>query len=191
MKGIFLFCTKFTVYLVEIPLIIMMTLAIHLNQSSDAILKFYPLIITLAAGILFIAVYFFRGIYISKDEISDVGIFSAREREFIKKDCTLVISIRKNGRLNIDLYSHADKPAFDWMKNENDITHDVRVYHRVAIGGKKTAAKILGFFGIDEASVKEFTEKDSVAFDDGKIAVSTEQKHDLFEIRVKFLTIVF
>ena len=190
MKGIFLFCTKLQVYLIELPLIIMMSLAIHYNGEAEGGLKFYPLIVILGAGILFILLYFFRGIYITSDDISDVGIFSARERVFIKKDCTLVISLRKKRKINIDLLSKGDKPAFDWMKSENDITRDVRIYHRVAIGGKNTAVKLLSFLGVDKSKAIEIAEKDAMKFDDGNISIITENKHDLFEIRVKFLKVI-
>ncbi len=187
MKGIFLFCTKLKVYLIELPLVIMLGLAIHYNGDSTETFRFYPLIIMLALGILFIAVYFFRGVYITSDEISDVGFFSARESELIKKNSTVMITVRGKGKLNVDVWSHSDEPAFDWMKKDSDVTRDVRIYHSVALGGKKTAAKILSFFGVDEASAAEFAVTDGVDITDQKIRVTTEKKHDTFEIKIKFL----
>ena len=177
MKGIFLFCTKLKVYLIEMPLIIMMCMAIHYNSNSTELFKFYPLIIMLGLGIAFIAVYFFRGVYITTDEISDVGIFSSRESELLKKDMTLALTLRTKGRLNVDIWAHSDEPAFDWMKKEDDLTRDVRIYHTVALGGKKTVARILSLFGVDEVLAFEFAGKDDVDFNDQKI-------------RVKFLTAV-
>lgn len=190
MKGIFLFCTKLKVYLIELPLMLMLGITIRLNGNADDIFKFYPLIIILSLGIIFIAIYFFRGVFLTVDEISDIGLFSKRESELIKKEGTLVLTIRRKGKMNIDLWDHSDEPAFDWMKKEDDPTRDVRVYHRVAIAGRKTAVKILGLFGVDSTKAAELTEKECAAFENDDIKVTNEQKHDCLEIRIRFLKAV-
>lgn len=190
MKGIFLFCTKLKYYFIELPLMIMLTVAIHYNGNYTGLFKFYPLIVLLSLGIIFIAVYFFRGIYISSDEIRDIGIFSRRERELIKKDGILVITLRGRGKMNIDLWAYSEEPAFDWMKNKGDYTKNVRVYHGVCIAGKSRAVRILSLFGLDGNLSREFTERDGARFDNQKILVTTEKKHDTFEIRIKFLETV-
>ena len=38
MKGIYLFCTRLTVYLLELPLIVLLSVVIHFHDSSDELL---------------------------------------------------------------------------------------------------------------------------------------------------------
>ena len=92
--------------------------------------------------------------------------------------------------MNVDLWNHSDSPAFDWMKAEDDLTRDVRVYHRITIAGKRSAERILSMLGAEESLLTELTERDGASLDNGIVSVSSHQLHDCFEIRVKFLKTV-
>lgn len=190
MKGIFVFCTKLKFYIAEIPLMILLAVAVHYNDYAPGLVKFYPLIVIFSVAIIFIVIYFFRGIYISYDQVSSVGPFSSKDSEFIKKDCTLVLTLCRGGRINVDLWERYDEPAFDWMKKETDVTRDVRVYHDVGIGGKGTAVRILKYFGVPENVAGVISTVSGEEYSDSNILCINVENHDTFEIHIKFLTTI-
>ena len=65
MKGIAFFSSRLWVYLTELPVILLLVVAVRNNDAADNVGKLYPLIILLGAVIVFIAIYFFRGVIIS------------------------------------------------------------------------------------------------------------------------------
>lgn len=190
MKSIFLFCSKIWVYLTEIPLMIMLFIAIELNDESKDIFGYYPLIIFLSLAILFIAVYFFRVITVSTDEIKFHGLFSSRDREFIKKDRSLVISIKPHHTLRLELYGDAgEEPAFDWMRAEDVVHRDICLFRGNAVGGAKSALKILRYFGVSREAEAGYL-GNGYFFEDQNVKVYTEIKNELTCLTVKFKTTI-
>ena len=76
MKSVFLFSTKLKVFLIEIPPTVLLVPAIIYNNNVKTLMKLYPLIIALLGIIIFSAVYFFRAVKITNEEIRCVGPFS-------------------------------------------------------------------------------------------------------------------
>ena len=186
MKSIYLFCSKPWVYLTELPIIILFTIAVNYNDASKDVFKFYPLLVFLALAIVFIAVYFFRLISISTDEIRSLGLFSSRDRAFITKDRTLVIAVRPRGILRFELYGGmGSEPVFDWMTAEDAEHREVCYFRGKSLGGKATVSKILEFFELTH-------EEAAAALTDGHesshklVNVSSEQKNEVFEVRIRF-----
>ena len=188
MKGVFLFGSKLRVYLTELPVLILLALVISHNQYAENLLKFYPLIILLSAAAIFIAVYFFRGVYITREQVKEIGLFSGREREVIKKASTVVITLRKRGRMNLDLWEYSSEPAFDWMKKDDDVTKDVRVFHSVVIGRRRSAERVLRYFGVDSSVAENIFSDATAVYEDQSIRVHSEENHDTREIHIKVLT---
>ena len=151
MKSTFLFSTKLAVYWVEIPIILLMTVAIHYNAHSSALLKLYPLIVFLGLAIAFVLVYFFRGIQVSYDEIRHVGLFSARESAMITEGKTIIIDLLKGGRLDVTLFGNDGKVAeLDWLKDEEEPL-DIDLFKGKAIGGRYAALRLILLWGFTEA----------------------------------------
>ncbi len=190
MKGVFLFSTKLRYYLVQLPLMAMLAVTIYCNQFAEGFIKFYPLIVTFSGIIAVMLVYFFRGIYVKYDKISSIGFSSCRDSVFIKKDCTLVITLFHGHRMNIDLWEYSEEPAFDWMKKEDDVTRDIRIYHDDAFGGARSAAKILRLMGVPEEEAVKLTSEDGKGYEDKNLSAKSERTHDTMQIRLKFLTTV-
>jgi hypothetical protein len=54
-RKLYLFCTKPVMYLTELPMIILLAIAIAFNDTAGGLLKLYPLIITSIGVIVFIS----------------------------------------------------------------------------------------------------------------------------------------
>ena len=186
MKSIFLFCSNPLVYLTELPVILMLFITLQYHDKSTDLFKFYPLEIFLCLAIIFIAVYFFRVISISTDEIRYHGLFSSRDRAFIEKNKTLVLTLLPSHRIKTELYGGmGDEPVFDWMKKEEAIERDICYFRGKAMGGKRTAVKILRYFQLtDEEASTAMTDGYSVS--NKLVSVSSQSKNEVFEIKIRF-----
>ncbi|MBQ9071188.1 MAG: hypothetical protein IJY23_07585 [Clostridia bacterium] len=188
MKSIYFFCTKPWVYLTELPVLFMLWVAMIFNGQSEEVFKFYPLIIVLSAAVIFIFVYFFRVISISIDEIRYHGLFSSRDSAFIDENKTLLISLKPRLRLGLELYGDAgDVPAFDWMKAEDVKHRDICLFRGKAIGGKRSAARILNFFSVPKEEIVKAT-NDGFFYEDDALLVKSERKNEVFQISIQFKT---
>ena len=185
MKSILIFCTRLRVYLIEIPLIILLSLAFHYNDKVDTLFRLYPLIIVLCFGIIFIAIFFFRAVTVSYDEIRFHGIFSSRDKELICEGNTLRLTIRPKGRIYIDLFGEGGA-AFDWQK-DSDKSSTVRLFHAAANGRRHTVQKILVFFTAEKELAERAVTEDGFSFENEFISVFSEQKNELFEVNIKIL----
>ena len=140
---------------------------------------------------LFIAVYFFRFISITTDEVRSHALFSsARDREFIKEGCTLVLTRKKGKRLDVDLWAHDDTPAFDWMKDDDDITKDLRVFHGIAIAGKRSVMDILEYFTVEPQLLEDAVSTDGFSYENENVSVKSSLQNDVFRVKIKFLTTI-
>ena len=191
MKSIYLLSTKLWVYLTEIPVLILLWVAISANSFSEDIFKYYPLIVFLCFAVIFIMVYFFRMISITNDEIRYHGIFSSKDSAFIKENRSLVLRLKPGRNIGIELYGDAGvEPPFDWMKAEDAIHRDVCLFRGRANGNEKTARRILKFFSLPEDKLEGATEE-GFSYEDDAIRVDSCKKNDLIEITLKFkITIV-
>ena len=186
MRSILLFCSNPLVYLTELPVIFMLFITIQYHDESADLFKFYPLEIFLCLAIIFIAVYFFRVISISTDEIRYHGLFSSKDRASIEKDTTLVLTLFPRGKIRTELYGGmGDEPVFDWMKKEDAMSRDICYFRGKAIGGKRTVRKILRYFELTEEEALAATE-DGFFKDFKLVSVKTEQKNEVIEIKIRF-----
>jgi hypothetical protein len=186
MKKTFLFCTKIRLYLIELPLIVLLAFAYHFNERSDALTKLYPLIIFIILVILFIFVYFFRGIMISTEEISDVGLFSGRDRAEITKDKTVIITMKSRARLSVELFGNdGTPPSLDWLKGEDYTPVDIYLFRGKAIGGKRAVKRVLSVFGVASSDLQSIFTLDSFSADYDIASVSVTKKEDIREIKIK------
>ena len=191
MKNIYLFCTKLWVYSIELPVILIFWLAVSLNDQSDLPVKFYPLIITSALLIIFIMVYFFRFISINNDEIRSHGLFSSKDSALITENKTLVVSLHPKHDIKLALYTDPEEePEFNWMKSENIAHREICVFRGRAVGGKRSAKRILEYFTFPEDEIsKVFTE--GYVYENDAIKVTSSASNEIFNVSIKFkITIV-
>ena len=191
MKNIYLFCTKLWVYSIELPVILLFWLAVSLNEYSDLAVKFYPLIIMSALLILFIMVYFFRFISINNDEIRSHGIFSSKDSALIAENKTLVISLHPRRVIKLTLFSDPDEePEFNWMKSESSAHREICVFRGKAVGGKRSAKRILKYFTLpDDELGRAFDE--NYRYENDAVKITSSASNEVFNISIKFkITIV-
>ena len=175
MKSIFLFSTRLRVYWVEIPIILLMTVTLHYNTHSEALFGLYPLIVFCALAMVFVLIYFFRGIQISMDEIRYVGLFSSRDKAMINEGKTLIIDIMRGGRLNITLFGNDGVTAgLDWLKGDGT-PRDIDLFRGKAIGGRLAARRVLEFFSVESDAIEALIkDEDEVRFDYELVTASAE-----------------
>ena len=186
MKSLYLLCTKPLVYLTELPVLILLTIALRYNSESDELFKFYPLIVFLSFAVIFILVYFLKVISVNFEEIRYHGLFSSRDSAFIGEGKSLVLLLKPKRNIGIELYGDAGKePIFDWMKAEDVIHRDICLFRGKANGGIKTVKKIIGFF-ISEGECPETFVNDGFEYEDDNIRVSTSIKNECKMVTIKF-----
>ncbi len=185
MKKIFLFSTRLRVFLTEIPLLVLLGIVISVHDSAPTVVKFYPLEILIGGVCVFIVIYFFRAVRISRDEIRQLGRFSSRDRATIEEGKTLVLTLAAKRHLTVELYESDDGAAA--LPFASEYAGRINLFRERTLGDQKTVRKILLYFGLsrEEADgILEKLPKKEVEFE--SVAVRAEQKHDvtLFFIRM-------
>ena len=174
MKSIFLFRTRLAVYWVLLPLILLLTASIYYNQFADNLMKLYPIITVTVLGIVFIVIYFYRGVRISYDEIRDIGLFSRRDNAIINEGKTLILKRKKN-KVEITLFGNDGVTAdLDWLKSTGDAPRDISLFRGKAIGGDKCISRILKFFGVDDGDISAIIGSTDFSKDYSLVSVYTE-----------------
>ena len=185
MKKKYLFCTKLWFYLSEIPLAFLLAIAIHYGPMTEGVFKLVPLMVTIIFAMLFILVFFFRLIVISYEEVRYRGPFSSRDRAFINKDKTLIITMHPHANLDIDLYGNdGQPPMFAGLKDEPPI--DIYLFRGRTIGSRRTVASILEYFDVPAADAREAISQDSFSREYGLVSLSAQKREDVREIRIRF-----
>ena len=186
MKKIFLFSTRLRVFLTEIPLLVLLGIVISVHDSAPSIVKFYPLEILIGAVCFLIAVYFFRAVLISEDEIRQLGRFSSRDRATIEEGKTLVLTLAAKKLLTVELYENDEsKPTLPFA---SEYAGRINLFREKTRGNKKTVRRILVFFGLDATEadlVIEELPKQEISFE--TVAVRAEKKHDVLIFYIRML----
>ena len=171
MKSIYLFATRLRTLWVFLPPILLLIPTIIYNDTSNAQLfilmnanvKLYPLMVVLISIIIFMTVYFFRIITVGLEEIRCIGPFSSKERVMLKKERSLVLTLKKHGRILVEVFGTcADNDTYSWLTKE-DFT-DINLFRAMANGKEKTAKKILRFFGVENEDIeKSLTDEGTIS----------------------------
>lgn len=187
MKKVFLFSSRLTVYLTEIPVLALLAFVISVHDTAPSVVKYYPLEIFLGAVAILIVLYFFRAVTITKDEIRALGLFSSRDKVTIEEGKTLVFTLASKKRMTVALYESSDgTPSLPWAA---DVASEINLFRARTRGNQKAVRRALILFGVSkeeaEAVLNTLPEKE-VAFEN--IAVIAEQKHDVTIYRLRVLT---
>ena len=186
MKKTYLFCTKLRFYLSEIPPIILLIITIMHNDSSEGLLKLYPLIIFSSACIVFIFMYFFRMISISAEDIKSIGAFSSRDKAVINKDKTLIFTFKKRNKMVVRLYGDSGLPSFNWMKNDEQKSSGIDLFRENAIGNSRTAKKILSNFQVPTEDINALIKAENYEKEYADFILTKSSLNDNFTINIKF-----
>jgi len=187
MKGILLFCTKLWIYLSELPLIILLMIAIKQNGNVDTPVRLYPLIIMLIIGIILIFLYYFRMVKISFDEIRMLGLFSSRDKAIIKKNRTLSFTLWPKGKMIVELSGNDEAPALDWIDPEDYAGMSVNLFRAKTVGTERTLKHCLIYFGVPAEDIETIlrdapTERE---YDDFTLSASTVNEHKTVNLTFK------
>ena len=186
MKSIFLFRTKLMMYWVLLPLLILLGAACYYNQFADNFLKLYPIITVTVGGIIFIVIYFFRGIKISYDEIRDVGLFSGRDSAMINEGKTLILKRVKHGRVEITLFGNDGVTAdLDWLKSTGEAPRDISLFRGKAIGGLKAIRRIMSFFDVPKDDIELALKNDGFSCNYDLVSVNCEEIDECAVINIR------
>ena len=187
MKNLYLFSTKLWLFVAEIPPIILLLVSIRYNAGVENIFKLYPLIVLCALAIIFILLFFFRGIILSEDGIKSYGVFGDKDSAIIRDNSRLTLTLRSNGIIKVELFGIADSenPTYHWLKDEE--AREVNIYRHNAIGGKRTVGRILKFYGVDPSALSDIHKSDEYTKEYPLISLEVKRTEDIkvFSIRFK------
>lgn len=174
-------------FLTELPLIALLIAAIYYNNLAEGFIKFYPLIAVLILGMIFIVIYLFRYISISEEEVRSGGLFSSRDRATVNEGKTLILTLRARKRMRVELFGNDGvAPMLDWAQGDEHEIMDIYLYREKAIGGPKTAARVLRFFDIPDEDIEDAVYTDGWSKEYEAVTVSTAVVEGETEIRIKF-----
>jgi len=156
MKKVIVFATKARMFLCLIPFVFLFAVCLINNENITTPGKLYPLMIAMLVGAVMTFLYFFRAVTFTVESVRTVGPFSSKDSAVIKKDRTLSFTLRPKNKLKIELFGRDDTPGFDWLKEtEEGAFAEVNLYRDIAVGSDKAVGRVLGLFGLDEATVSE------------------------------------
>lgn len=186
MKFLLFLSTRLRVFLTEVPPIILLTFAIIYNGAVDNPFKLYPLMVILCALILFIPIYFLRGVFISYEEVRCVGFFSSKEKAIIKEDRMLVLTLLPKKKVRIELFSKNDdgEASYAWLENEEAVYVNI---FRARVNGKSGVIKrILRYFEIDEDVITSALENENFSAKLEKVNVASGIENESKMVSVYF-----
>lgn len=153
MKSVILLKMRLWVFLTEIPLIILLLVCKNVNEGMEELFGLWPLMIALGALIVFLAVYFFRLVSVSWEEITDIGLFTRKDSSIIDAGKALVITLAPKGPIKLTLLGKVGEDAlFDWT-SEEDRDVEIALYRGNAYGGRRAAKRLLTYFGAAEGDI--------------------------------------
>ena len=191
MKKVFIFGTKLPMFLCELPLLGLFILAIVFNDTSGKTISkagLYPLMIMMAAGMIFMFIYLFRAVLISGEAVRSIGLFSSRDRAIVNKDKTLVLTVRPKHKLKIELFGKDEAPQLDWISDSETIDRDyVNLYRDIAIGNDATVGRVLRSFDVPKQDIEEILLSESYSRDFSLVSVKKEKSDLGNTYSIKFL----
>ena len=160
MKKTYIYATPIWLYLTELPIIFVLTLAIIHNPSAVGMAKLYPLISLCGLALVFINLYLFRMVRISMAEVRDIGRFSPRDNGKLAAGSSIRIIPTRHGRVKIQVYGDAGLPELDWMRDQTTDPGVICMYRGRAEGGSRAVKKALKHFHIPEADIENIIDTD-------------------------------
>ena len=188
-KSVFLFCTNPIMLLTELPLAALLTLAIVFNNKSAELLKLYPLITVISIFMIFLFIYFFRVIVISREEIKIIGKFSSGDQSIINEGKRLVLTLKPKRQMSVELFGNDGKaPELDWAKNDsNYVPKEINLFREKAFAGAWTARRVLGYFCVPKDTCRSLLLDGGEFNFNGDFTVSCVKNEDITSLEIVFL----
>ncbi len=183
MKKIYLSAISLKMLLTELPLIILLTLSIIFNNSAPAPFRLYPMIIIISAAIIFILIYLFRVVVISREEIKIIGPYSSRDKVIINKGKTLILTLKKRGGLTVSLFGSEGRPALDWAAGDDFVPMEITLFKERTYAGRSGVKKILRYFDVPLAEEIANGKDGSFEYKDYTVNAVTEDGKRTIEIK--------
>lgn len=187
-RMVFFSQTRAWVYLFEIPLVALFSIALRYHDRVQVVYKLFPLEIAVGAVILFLPVYFFRIALLTIDEVRTLGAFASRDRSIIKEGQTLVLTRMKKGKLRAELLAKEEGPVFEWQKN--DITYKPReycVFRAAGYGGRASLIAALELYGVPANEAKRAVEEEGFTWKSEEITLTSAKSDEGYSVRITFL----
>ena len=186
MKKLFIFSTKLYYYLTLIPLALLLAATIYANSNATGLMKLYPLIILTAGAIVFVILFFLRGIMLTYDDARCVGPFSRKDHASFKKDYSLVITELRRGRLLVEVYGFVDEDGigYDWY----DVTDvaEINLLRARTNGGRRTIKRILLYYGFDPEDVENALTSTEYSAEARDAALTSAVSDGSLRVRITF-----
>jgi len=186
MKFLLFLSTRLRVFLTEVPPIILLIVAINYNHAVDTPFKLYPLMVVLSALIIFIPIYFLRGVLISYEEVRCVGFFSSKEKAIVKEDRTLVLTLLKKRRVRVELFGKNDDgdASYAWLANETPV--DINLFRAKVNGGAGVVKRIFRFFEVDDEVTSDALATEKYEKELDKVKITTDVENDFKKVILYF-----
>ena len=190
MKTMYFFCTKLWIYLTEIPPLALFAFALYSTSKSENKFTLLPLMIMSVVAAILIFLFFFRMVSLNNEQIRAIGPFSSKDSEFIKENSFLLIKLSGGGNMKLELWGgNPEIPAFDWMKAEDSSFREICLFREKALGGVNTAKRIAKYFTAPDEAL-DGIEKSGFSYENDTIALSTDIKNEVTEIKLLFKKII-
>lgn len=174
MKKVFLYSWKVGFFIIEFFLISFLSLIIFVDSTAKERLLI-PLSCLVSLLVIFVAVYFFKGISISYSKVNCVGIFSTRYSAILKDERTLTFTLLgfKIMRVEVFGYNTDGDASYPWLKE--DAPTVINLFRADTTGNKKTVKKLLTYFEADESAIDAILANDECTVECEKITVSSSK----------------
>lgn len=185
MKSIYLFSTKLKYFLTEIPPIILLVVSICYNDKVKILGKLYPMIIATSILIVYIALFFIRGIRINVQQIKCFGRFSEHDRAEICENRELVITTLPKRMLKIELFGEStDFETFAWLKSDTPST--INLFRSKCCGGTGKIKKILKYFDVANEEIENLLATEAYKTENENFRISSSLTEGVREVRIYF-----
>ena len=188
MKKLFLFCTKLRMFLSEIPIVFLFIVSLNYTGKMESAVGLLPLIILLGGLFIFILIFLFRFILISKQEIKINGVFSSKDRCKLNEGRTLKLILKKGHYVYVEVWGVDVAPEFEWINKNDPIERDVRLFREKYVGAIGSIKRILRFFEVPAEDIVGLLNFDLTEKCYEKIDVKSQTEDGNKEILIKILS---
>lgn len=180
-------CTRWYMFLLEVPLVILFWMTLRFNEYSNTALKFYPLLTVLALAIFFVFDFFFRVLCFSYDEVRMFGRFSSRDKCVLNEGKTLILTRLPKRKIKVEVFGNDGVVAgLNWLAGTEP--HDIYLFRAKTIGSDGKIAKLLRFYGVDESQIPALQASGAPHQTENETTSVTASDVDgCREIRIRFL----
>ena len=183
MKKIHLFATKPWYFLVTLPPIFVFVLCLVYHPNAEGKLGLIPLALMMVGVVVFSVLFFFRTIRISNEEIREIGVFSGGEHMDLTLGREVILVRYPHASLGVYVFGEDGAEEQFWLLNEKPKEH-ILMRSR-AVGGSRSIARVLSFFGVDANRIPSLCTTEGLSFEGEFVSVTTLIENENLVVRIK------